>query len=347
MDELLQIGDQHLDSVSPSSRKDDYFAAICKKLEEVREIAHSRKVAAACFMGDLIHKQDGARVPYHLATWLISYFKSWTVPVLLGMGNHDIKSKAGNWRRQPIGTIVESGCVTPLWTEATTDNPFGEVAVRVGKYTVIHGKLFDYEGDAPENRPRYYAVEKSQYPDLFHVMVAHTALIPDGQTFFGHWTNPSDLAQTIGPDLAADFYLCGHIHDDLGSYGKDHIRAMNNGALARGTIDEFNLRRKVKLGLLQIGKANYQFTCKSSAIELQSARPADEIFYVKELTKKKARNAELEGLAEMLKQGAITDEFKLVDPDQALEVVLKSQVVRPEVEKRVREHVMAAREELG
>ena len=46
--------------------------------------------------------------------------------------------------------------------------------------------------------------------------------------------------------------MCGHVHDDYGLYGHEHIQAVNFGALSRGTIDEYNVRRQVQVGLIAI-----------------------------------------------------------------------------------------------
>lgn len=348
MYELLEIGDQHLDSVAPSSRKDDYTESMKAKFLEIREIAISRKVLGVIWKGDLIHKQDGHRVPYSIVNWLIKYFNSYPDEIsnLLALGNHDIKSVAANWWRQPIGAVVESGAVKPLWDNPSQDNPLGARTHVLQPGICVHGKLFDYEADTEGKRRFHYAVPRQGSND-FWIMACHTALLPDGETFFGHYITVTDLAKVLPREEAADLYVCGHIHDDMGEYCSYHIRALNLGALARGTIDEFNIQRDVKIGSIKLAHDGNGWKCDISAIKLKSPKPAADVFYIKEIEQKKHRVAELEQLAEMLKIGNIADEFSLVNPDQALEVVLKSRQVSSPVEKKVREFVNAARQELG
>jgi hypothetical protein len=71
---IIHVGDQHMDTVAPSSRKDDYYEAIQAKFNEIKEISHAEPTAAVIYSGDMINKQDGSRVPYWLTNWLIDHF---------------------------------------------------------------------------------------------------------------------------------------------------------------------------------------------------------------------------------------------------------------------------------
>lgn len=359
---LLFVGDQHFDSVPPTSRKDNYLESLQLKVQEIRQIAIDQRAHGVLWLGDLLNRQDGHRVPYHITNWLMSYFDSYPkdIPNYLVMGNHDVKANAQNWRRQPIGSLVLSKVVLPLWDDVSSDNPWGAkyYSLRGEGSTVIElsGKQFSYDSDLPQNRATYYTrgsiingrLPSVAAPSAFHVMGCHTQVVPDGESAFGHFSNPRDIAGAVPPGYEANLYICGHLHDFYGSFGYDRIRFVNLGSLARGSIDEFNLKRKVKVGLATIMAQAPGGAVQVSVeeIELKSAKPADEVFYVEELTRKKKRVQELDRLAEMLNAGTIADEFRIINAEEALEVVLKSKHVRSSVEKLVRDKVNSAKAEL-
>lgn len=364
---LLTIGDQHFDSVPPSSRRDDYLASLKAKVEEIRSIAIERGVNGLIWLGDLLHKQDGHRVPYYVTNWLLSYFGSYPGDTInyLAMGNHDVKATPQNWRRQPIGTLVASGVVRPLWSDITPENPWGShsEAIADDHNTLVNlsGNMFSYESDLPANRATFYAhpVPSRAQPAHaagFNIMAVHAAVVPDGETTFGHYSNPKDIDAAVPPGLEAQLYVCGHLHDFYGHFGTDRIRFMNLGSLARGSLDEYNLKRKVLVGYIEVEKElaaieiatqapEYRVTLEE--IELKSAKPAKDIFYVKEFQRKKQRVEELDRLAEMLSAGTIADEFRIINPAEALEVVLRANKVKKPVERLVRNVVDEARRELN
>lgn len=386
---LISVGDQHCDSVPPSSRRDNYWQSIRAKFSEIKEIALQRQVDGVVWLGDMFHKQDAHRVPYHVTNWLMKYFGSgWgQVTNFVVQGNHDVKATPQNWRRQPIGTLVASGVVRPLWSDVTPDNPWGSHSESIAddSTTLVNlaGNMFSYESDLPANRATFYAhpVPSRAHPKRpagFNIMAMHTAVVPDGETTFGHYSNPKDIDAAVPPGLEAHLYLCGHMHDFYGSFGTDRIRFMNLGSLARGSIDEYNLKRKVLVGYIEVEKANHTCsacggigitegpttecpTCRGAGnlvdqpefevsleeIELKSAKPAKDIFYVKEFQRKKQRVEELDRLAEMLSAGTIANEFRIINPVEALEVVLRANKVKKPVERMVRDVVDEARRELN
>lgn len=349
---LLFVGDQHMDSVAPSSRKDDYFESLKLKFQEIQEIAKDRDVVGIVWLGDLYHKQDAHRVPYFVTNWLMKYFMESKFTNYLVMGNHDVKANAQNWRRQPLGTLVEAGVVIPLWSDVTDANPMGVRTYDLlgsSTHITLTGKQFSYEADKPENRRAYYKREdvprKQGDTQPFSVMACHTTVVPDGENFFGHYSNPKDIEEALAGTPGADLYLLGHLHDFYGSFG-NKLRFANFGSLARGSIDEYNIKRKVKVGYLEVTKNGDDHHVKLEEIDLKCMKPAEDIFYVEEFSRKKKRTEELDKLASMLNAGTLADEFRIINAEESLEIVLRAKKVRPGVEKVVREHVKLAKVEL-
>lgn len=347
---ILTVGDQHMDVVGPQSRTDDYLAAMWTKLEEIREIAQEREVDAILWLGDLINRQDWNRVPYWLTNKLIDYFGwGWEVAPykytshLLVMGNHDIKGNSSDWHRQPIGSIVRSENVCALWSDMGDG---GRHAVRVGgrdSDVEVVGQYFDDQADKPENRAKTYSHVRSKGGFLIHA--CHSALVPDGYAPFGDFTTLSDLDAAVPRERQADVYVAGHIHDDLGAvYEGDRLRYFNFGAIARGALDEVNLRRTVKVGLLTVDTEARSATVE--AIPLKSARPASEIFAVQQLEDTKTRDNELEALAATLNAGNMTDKFRILSPEEAMRSVMDGSEIRSEVRAKVKQYVDAAMQEM-
>jgi len=237
-----------------------------------------------------------------------------------------------------VGPVADGGSWDPI---------HGAVKFEVVPGVHLHGKAFDYKADEDGMRIGHYGVDKTGIEEDFHLMLCHTALLPDGQQFFGHWTTPEILVRELPLVNTPDLYVCGHIHDYLGSFGAAHVRAVNWGALSRGTIDEFNLRRTVVVGTIDISwdEVNRKWICALGEIPLKSMRPAEEIFCVDERKATRKRQDELENLALSLKRGAIED-FAVVSPEDALRAVVQSRQVRPSVLTLVDAYVDAAKREL-
>lgn len=333
----LTVGDQHFDIRTPRARKDDYFATMDAKLSEIQALEKEHNVDITLLTGDLLHRQ-GAQVPWSLGNWLIDRLRDGRRRAA-AMGNHDIHGNADNWHKQPIGTLVRAGVIEPLWQDRTPANPLGEKTIDVG-HVRISGKLFDFDADLPERRAMHYKVDRA--PSMFHIMVAHTALIPDGFRYPSGSTTPEELTSVLPQAVAPDLYVVGHIHDFLGEYGHDHIRAVNFGSLSRGSIDESNLRRHVHVGLLEIDG----MTCTATPIQLKSSQAPQDIFDVAERDEEKRRHDDLDKLADALRAGTLTDEFRIVNPSEAMQAVFDLQAVRPEVAALVRQYVAEAEKEL-
>lgn len=325
---ILVIGDQHLDVTTPRSRKDDYCEALFAKLEEIHSLAVEREADHIIWLGDMFHRQDAVRVPHVLVNRLIHYFKRLKrskIRSLVVMGNHDIRSTAENWRRQPIATLVAADVITPLWTDSLDTDPWGKVSVEIvppdtkspfGHRVVVHGAQFSYDADHPTYRADFYSIDRDE--EAFNIRTLHTTLMPSGQSTFGDFTTVDDLTE-LPSDKCADLYLCGHVHLNLDAFeteieqGKPHIVAYNPGALARGSLEEYNISRPVQVGELVLSYDGDSVQCSISSIPLKSAKPAEEIFMIDEhLERKLAENAK-DSMASMLNAANLIKDFGSLD----------------------------------
>ena len=84
------IFDVHASDKTPSTRKDDYKAAVLKKLEFVVEESNKRHYDAILMLGDLFHKKIPSHNSHSLISALISIFQKSKAPFYIIAGNHDI-----------------------------------------------------------------------------------------------------------------------------------------------------------------------------------------------------------------------------------------------------------------
>jgi len=350
----LHVGDQHLDVTPPRTRKDNYYKAIQNKFLEIREIALAQKVDLISWSGDMINRKEGHRVPYGLTNWLIDYFGD---PVLrdilnvVAMGNHDIHQNARLWHNQPIGTIVKSGLIQPLWTDPTKDNPLGYMRTTIPTKNpdlklCYHSRLHSYDADKDdEQRLLNYSVDRIKGEEGLDVAITHTHLIPNGHHFIADFSTPADIDRVVRPESRPDLYLCGHVHDDHGVFPGDGYRCVNYGAISRGSIDEYNLQRTVKVALISVGlvkKGHYKVDVES--IFLQSARPSEEVFYLEELKETRKKRAAIVSTDFKLTADNIRDTFSIVSPDEAVTMALKAVKAPDRVADRVRGYIDRSRE---
>lgn len=335
---ILCVGDQHVDVSGPSRRVDKYVETVFEKLSEVREIALRESVQVVILTGDMFDR-DGSRVPYWVTNRLVDYFESYPRPIeiLTTLGNHDIVGNIESWHRQPIGTVVRAGRVRALW----------EVPV------VLEDRSFSVEFSAapyrddsedPNTWSEIYGVNRRpEFPSVFHLRVVHTMLLKDGTTLPVPFATPGLIegASKAQGFSMADLYVCGHVHDDLGTHGNG--RFVNYGSLTRGTISASDLERKVSVCLLDVG-GRREIAYKR--IELASMRPASEVFDLAALKAERKQDDRLDRLAAALAQHSLGREFQIVDPKEAAEKVIADLKVEPEVANLVRTYIERSRSAL-
>lgn len=339
---IIQVCDPHLDTATPRSRKDDYFEAIKEKLLEIRSLANTSEATGestvGCFVGDLIHRQQGHLVPYRLTNWLIDYFQGWLRKPFLILGNHDILSRPDHWERQPIGAVIKAGSVRVL---NHVVNPVGLVEDSAEKLKVAFTGVPYYYGIDQDRKG--YDIPRVESVD-FHVHLVHGVLLPEGMTYFGDYTSV-DQIKGFGGDLM----LCGHMHEDLGVFegraALNPFKVVNFGAVARGSVSGFNLNRVVQVGWIRVYREEGVVRCSIQPKPLACAKVAESVFYVEELRRKKTQQADMAKLAESFSNQTATG-FELIAPKILLESYLTQKRVSSAAEKLVRYYVDQAEQEL-
>lgn len=107
---ILWIGDPHIASRRPGSRKDDFAKAILRKLREAFSIAKANRLQPI-ILGDLFHRPKEADLK--VLTDLIELFSAHPVTPYCLAGNHD-KQELSLTKGTSLQLLFSTGCLLPL-----------------------------------------------------------------------------------------------------------------------------------------------------------------------------------------------------------------------------------------
>jgi DNA repair exonuclease SbcCD nuclease subunit len=263
---LVYTTDWHLTEVPPSSRKDDYRAAILDKIEYVRGLAERINGVALCG-GDVFHYKQPKHAgnSFRLIIDLARKLRQFPQGRVFGsVGNHDLSyDRMDSLERQPLGLLIEFGVYHDLNREKvlfTNEDETTRVSVETFPYVG--------EGRAREailgSGPRLPGVTQ-------RVGIVHAYGHPGAAgSLFGEPTIGYD--ELAGADF--DFLLWGHDHsrEETVQVGKPtHIRL---GSLARAALAYDEVERPVAAAILSF-RADGTVAYKEQPVPV---RPLETVF---------------------------------------------------------------------
>lgn len=250
MDPIIVVNDIHASDKPPSSCTDSYLPDLLDLLRQVIGLARARKAPAIVLAGDVFHHKGPHRTSHRLVQALIEIIQSAPCPVFIVPGNHDIQHDRLDTIEdsQPLGVLFRAGaCRLEGWTEVHA--PGEELALPL--YGVPWQQEWSEEGIAAALRPfAQGAMDRS-------LIVTHAPVYPPGSEprYDGaEYTPPAWWAHgALDPGMGHGL-VYGHIHEPHGVYtvsdGNGHSLVFANpGALSRGSLDEYNLKRPVQVTL--------------------------------------------------------------------------------------------------
>jgi DNA repair exonuclease SbcCD nuclease subunit len=263
MGKILCLADIHATRRPPSSCTADYWPDLLDLLMQSTVLAAERKVLAVVWAGDVFHHKAPSRTDHGLVQDLIRVIRAYPCPVFIVAGNHDMQHDrlASVEATQPLGVLYKAGAIAldgwadevPLfgvpWQQRWSAAGIQELTVPWqdgafgGSLVVTHAPIYP-----PAEEPRYAGAECTP-------AVWWASALVDGEL-------PHGL-----------FY--GHVHEPHGVYEVEGVRFCNNGALSRGSLDEYNLHRPVGCTLWDTVTGAFDF------VPLRS-RPASEVFRLHE-----------------------------------------------------------------
>ena len=212
------MGDPHLDSSTPISRKDDYREVTLKKLDSLLTMCINNSVDYVIFTGDMFEKFDQSIIYINQVVTALRRFWNNDIKLYSLIGNHDLPyNKMSYFNQTPLGLLVEVGVIKLL----ENDRPLNIDGVR------IYGINFT-EMEKVDN----FKVDKKQ--DGIDILVMHYATdntIP----------NESIVRERLG---FFDIVVSGHDHH---YYAPSGVRPLmlRMGSFTRRTKDDYNLTRKI------------------------------------------------------------------------------------------------------
>jgi DNA repair exonuclease SbcCD nuclease subunit len=263
---ILCLSDVHATARPPSSCTDAYWPDILSLLWQTVEIARLTDVSAVVWAGDILHHKAPSRTDHAVVMELIRVIAGYQRPLLITPGNHDMRHDRIDSidATQPLGVLYQAGAQRlegwadgnlPLygvpwqqeWREAGIAAALGDFRERVFSRTLVvaHAPIYP-----PDRVPRHEGAEV---------------------TPAAWW---SLAMEDVHPDMTHGLFY-GHIHEPHGTWVQDGVRFCNNGALSRGSLDEYNLHREVGCTLWDDGTGEFEF------VPLK-ALPAEELFRLRE-----------------------------------------------------------------
>lgn len=252
----------HLSDREPSSCTPSYNDDLFDLLAEIVKIAADRSVDAVVFAGDIFHIKTPSRTSHKTVQRMIDVVQRFACPVYGVVGNHDILHDRieSVFETQPFGVLLQSGMrLLDGWDEG--DLPIFGVP---------------WQQHWAEGAPAFERWRSGGGLTSPALIVTHAPLYPPGEEL--PWENipATTVAEWMG---GAGFLYYGHVHDLHGTYAAGGVVFCNQGALSRGSLQESDYNRKPAVTIWHHGQLGFD---AFERVELQTAKPGDQVFKVEE-----------------------------------------------------------------
>lgn len=218
---LLAVGDLHLRSTTPAVRKDDFLAAMDRKLDFIFETARNERADALAFPGDVFDKSNP---PHGLVEYAIRKFKDSGLTFLFVYGQHDLRYHTLDKKNSPLGVLV-----TALGEKATVlcETPFDLVAQNV--------RVRIYGSSWGESVPEILKSTKEKSAGTYDVFVLHRPVTVDKLPWTHEYLLPVEELQELCPGV--DVFVVGDNHKRFVDVSGTQP-VVNMGSVLRQTADQ-------------------------------------------------------------------------------------------------------------
>lgn len=270
----LCVNDIHATRRPPSSCTDLYWPDLVVLLHQTAALAREREVAGVVWAGDVFHHKAPSRTEHGIVQELIGVARAYPCPLWVVPGNHDIQHDRLDSieTTQPLGVLFKAG-VRRLegWDGPAEDSQLD-----------LYGVPWQQEWS--EQRVSSMLDDWRRETYGCSLVVTHAPIYPPGQEphYEGaEFTPASWWADAMGNQ---GYLVYGHIHEPHGVWRHKGVTFCNFGALSRGSLDEYNLRRQVGVAVWDTDaspEAAFEF------VPLK-AKPAEEVFRLRKHEEVKA-----------------------------------------------------------
>jgi DNA repair exonuclease SbcCD nuclease subunit len=264
---FLIVGDNHLDSSTPSSRLDNYMESGLMELKETLLIASAAKVDYYILLGDVFNRIEVGGECRNRALEILSSNDGvpWEFEKYVVIGNHDIAHNQNNLEKSALQTLISAGVIK--CTDILPDLPV---------------RFLHFSADLDEKLRQGIAEEYNEKILFMHASVVDAPMIFDYVLF-------KDLKLNNNTKLI----FSGHIHRRMYSENSNGAKFFNPGSLGRPEISGDYEKHKVGVLLIQFDFDTNEFHHKY--LELKNSMPYDFIFDLEKnkLKKIEDKNAEL------------------------------------------------------
>ncbi|AIY85361.1 calcineurin-like phosphoesterase family protein (plasmid) [Clostridium baratii str. Sullivan] len=261
---ILYITDTHLTAKNPASRLDVYETVTYDKLNEIGEIIKKNNVDLVLHGGDMFHSP---KVSLRYTGKIAEIIKSWGVPVIVVVGNHDLYGyNISTIDQTTLGLLNKTKVVELLYR-----GKYKEYDID-GLKLIIEGQ--HYYKDIDTCRFDDYAMS---YKGDYNILATHSMLL-DRPFYPGI---PHTLIKDVKTD--ADLILAGHYHDGWKETIIDNTTFINPGSTIRV---ESSREDMPKVLLLDFNNVNGKIEEKHEYIYLKTARKREEVFDLKKIINK-------------------------------------------------------------
>lgn len=309
---ILYITDTHLTAKNPASRLDVYETVTYEKLNEIGEIIKRNNVDLVLHGGDMFHSP---KVSLRYTGKIAEIIKSWGVPTVVVIGNHDLYGyNISTIDQTTLGLLSKTKVVELLYR---------------GKY-----KEYDINGLKLiiEGQHYYKDIDTGTFDDYginnkgdYNILATHSMLL-DRPFYPGI---PHTLIKDVKTD--ADLVLAGHYHDGWKETTIGNTTFLNPGSTIRV---ESSREDMPKVLLLEFNNVDGKIEEKHEYIYLNTAGRREEVFDLKKIINK---NDKISLINEF--QKSIEDLSNIQNTSSSIDIV-KEITSKNQIEKEVEDKAL-------
>lgn len=263
-------------------------------LYQASKVASDIDAQAIVQLGDFFHIKSPSRNSHEIVIQAAKWAREAPCPVFIVPGNHDLSNDRLESldEGQPLGVLYATGAV------GKADRYFGSDLGITQVYGVPWQQFWDAEQSVADNAVKS-ALSSFEPKDTPQLIVTHAPFFPEGiNPAYEHYST-TKFSRLVNPSGKSNIQVCyGHIHDWHGEYVIGGVRYANYGALSRGSLTESNLSRPIGVTSWDSVTGTFEF------IEL-SARPATEVFRVREIEEVRSAQVKLDEFLQSVGQSTI------------------------------------------